>query len=166
MLQIFPEILGLSSVGLKEWVGLFDLRLGLFYLQLVYVAYGKLAWSFSLPAPEFGLVSFVYGGQLVWSFLLTVPCPEMTLGLFCLRSPTVSSLLKHYSALFMVLLLWISPLWWRMLPRKILQKNPRQNPSKYTPQGSRRRFCRLAEAIFHAVQVIFTKKNCHKAFLL
>ena len=34
--------------GLWQWVGLFYLRVCLFYLRLVFVAYGRLAWSFLL----------------------------------------------------------------------------------------------------------------------
>ena len=47
--------------------GLFYLRLGLFYLRLVFVTYGGL---------------FCYGWNSVWSFLLTV---EIRFGLVCLR---------------------------------------------------------------------------------
>ena len=50
-------------------VGLFYFWVRLFYLHLVFVAYGQLAWSFLLT---------------VWSFLLTV---EIWFGLFYLRSP-------------------------------------------------------------------------------
>ena len=70
-----------------EQEGLFYLRISLFYLRLVFVAYGQLAWSFSLMLEIwFGL--FAYGGKSVWSFLLTVsPRPEIRFGRFCLRFP-------------------------------------------------------------------------------
>ena len=55
------------------WVGLFYLRVSIFYLRLVFVAYGQLAWSFLLTVEiRFGLF-LAYGENLVWSFLLTVP---------------------------------------------------------------------------------------------
>ena len=68
-------------------VGLFYLRLSLFYLRLVFVAYGQLAWSFLLTVEiRFGLLSLRW--KSVWSFLLTVPpWPEIRFGLFCLRFP-------------------------------------------------------------------------------
>ena len=56
------------------WVGLFYLRVSLFCLQLVFVAYGQLAWSFLLT---------------VWSFSLTV---EIRFDLFYLRFPPVRKL--------------------------------------------------------------------------
>ena len=59
------------------WAGLFYLRVSLFYLRLVFVAYGQLAWSFLLTV-EIGFV-----------FLLTV---ENRLGLFYLRFPPVRKL--------------------------------------------------------------------------
>ena len=40
---------------LFAWVGFFYLRLGLFYLRLVFVAYGHLVWSFLLTVIWFGL---------------------------------------------------------------------------------------------------------------
>ena len=52
----------------------FYLRVSLFYLRLVFVAYGQLAWSFLLT---------------VWSFLLTV---EIRFGLFYLRFPPLRKL--------------------------------------------------------------------------
>ena len=69
------------------WIGLFYLRLILFYLRLVFVAYGQLAWSFLLTVEiRFGLLCLRW--KPVWSFLLTVPpWPEIRFGLFCLRFP-------------------------------------------------------------------------------
>ena len=64
-------------------VGPFHLRLGLFYLWLVFVAYGKLAWSFFtsgcnsvsfLRTVEICLVFFTYG----------FPCSEIGSGPSCL----------------------------------------------------------------------------------
>ena len=75
----------------SEWVQgrgvFFYLQLGLFYLRLVFVTYGQLAWSFLLLianggksvwlfylqfplSSKLGLVFFTYG---FWSFLLTAP---------------------------------------------------------------------------------------------
>ena len=57
-----------------------------FYLQLVFVAYGKWAWSFYLQL-KFGLVLFVYGGT---SFLFTVPSvPKFGLVFCAYGSPRV-----------------------------------------------------------------------------
>ena len=42
----------------------FNLRLDLFCLQLVFVAYGNLVWSFDLRL-KFGLVFSAYSGKLV-----------------------------------------------------------------------------------------------------
>ena len=68
----------------KGWV--FLITAWSFYLRLVFVAYGKLVWSFLLVEVWFGL--FAYGGKSVWSFLLTVH-PVRTLGFvfFCLPFP-------------------------------------------------------------------------------
>ena len=77
-----------------NWVGLWYSRLGLFCSPLVFVAYGKLVWSFLLMAEirflsfllrwKIGLVFFCLqfppSGNSVWSFLLTVP-PVRKLGL-------------------------------------------------------------------------------------
>ena len=41
---------------IARWVGLSYVRLGCFYLPLVFFAYGKLVWSLLLTA-EFGLVA-------------------------------------------------------------------------------------------------------------
>ena len=83
------------------WV-FFHLRLGHFYLRLVFVAYGGL---FCLRL-KFGLVFFAYavrlklrlvffvcGGKSARSLLLTVsPHPEIELGIFfTYGSPTVSN---------------------------------------------------------------------------
>ena len=76
-------------------VGLFYLRVIFFYVRLVFVAYGQLAWSLLLTVEirfgllclrwKIGLVFFTYGSS-VRSFLLTVPpWPEIRFGLFCLR---------------------------------------------------------------------------------
>ena len=47
-----------------------------FYLRLVFVSYGSLAWSFLLTVENrFGL------------FYLQFPRPELGFGLFCLRFP-------------------------------------------------------------------------------
>ena len=44
------------SSSVKQGVGLFYLQVSLFYLRLVFVAYGQLAWSFLLTAENrFGL---------------------------------------------------------------------------------------------------------------
>ena len=68
-------------------------RVSLFYLRLVFVAYGQLAWSLFYLRVTFGLVFFAYGGKLVWSFLLTVPpWPEIRFGLFLLTVPPVRKL--------------------------------------------------------------------------
>ena len=68
-------------------VGLFYLRPSLFYLRLVFVAYGQLDWSFLLTVEiRFGL--FCLRWKSVWSFLLTVPPGlEIRFGLLCLRFP-------------------------------------------------------------------------------
>ena len=59
-----------------------------FYLRLVFVAYGQLAWSFFYLRLKFGWVFSAYGRKSVWSFLLTVPpCPEIRFGLFLLTVP-------------------------------------------------------------------------------
>ena len=47
----------------KRGVGLCYSRLGLFYLRLVFVAYGKFVWSFLLTV-EIGLVFVVYGEKV------------------------------------------------------------------------------------------------------
>ena len=55
----------------------FYLRLGLSYLQLVFVAYGKMAWSLFLTV-DIRLGLFAYGAKSVWSFYLVVPpCPKI-----------------------------------------------------------------------------------------
>ena len=77
------------------WGGLFYLRLGLFYLRLVFVTYGglfclrlKFGLVFFYLRLKFGLVSFAYGGKSVWSFLLTLPLVQkIGFGIFCLRFP-------------------------------------------------------------------------------
>ena len=67
-----------------------DLRLGLFYLRLVFVAYGHLAWSFFLRL-KFGLVLFCLWRKIGLVFFLRFP-PVWTLDLvfFTHGSPTVS----------------------------------------------------------------------------
>ena len=106
-------IFGGISLGyflpIYQGVDLFYLRLGLFYLRLVFVAYGQLAWS-SLLTVEIRFGRSAYGGNSVWSFLLTVPParklgfvffaygsprPEIGFGVFCLRFPTVSKKTNH-----------------------------------------------------------------------
>ena len=75
--------------------GSFYLRLGLFYLRLVFVTYGglflltvKLWFGLFYLRFNFGLVFFAYGGTSVWSFLLTVPLVQgIGFGLFYLRFP-------------------------------------------------------------------------------
>ena len=50
----------------------FLLMVRYFFLRLVFVAYGKLAWSFLLPVEiRFGL--FCLRWKVVWPFLLTFP---------------------------------------------------------------------------------------------
>ena len=64
----------------------FYIRASLFYLRLVFVAYGQLAWSFLFKVWsfclwwKFGLVFFTYGSP---------PPAEIRFGLFCLRFPPV-----------------------------------------------------------------------------
>ena len=66
----------------------FYLRASLFYLRLVFVAYGL----FGLVFLTCGLVFFAYGGNLVWSFYLrSPPPPGIGFGLFCLRFPPSGS---------------------------------------------------------------------------
>ena len=103
LLEVWGKFL--IPLSLLERVGLFYLRVSLFYLRLVFVAYGQLAWSFLLTVEiwfglfrlrwKIGLVFFTYGshrsgnqvwsfclrfppsGNRVWSFLLTVPPPQV-----------------------------------------------------------------------------------------
>ena len=75
----------------KNWVGLFYLRLCLFYLRLVFVAYGNWVWSFLLTVENrFGLflltVPPVRKLDLVFSAYGS-PRPEIGFGLFYLRFP-------------------------------------------------------------------------------
>ena len=66
------------------------LRQGLFYLRLVFVAYGSLVWYFYLRL-KFGLVFFAYGGKSVWYFFLRfTPVQKWDLIFFAYGSPTVS----------------------------------------------------------------------------
>ena len=67
----------------QNWV---KAGIGLMYLQLVIVAYGKLAWSFYLRL-QFGSVLVAYGGQLIWSFYVLSTPPEIGFDLLCLRFP-------------------------------------------------------------------------------
>ena len=69
------------------WIGIFHLWLGMFCLQFVFLAYGKLAWSFLL---EFGLVFAAYGGKSFWSYLRFPPVRKLDLVFFVYGSPTVS----------------------------------------------------------------------------
>ena len=75
------------------WVGLFYLRPRLFYLRLVFVAYGTLVWSFLLTVENrFGLfyLRFPPSENWIWSFLLTVPPGQkLVLVFFTYGSPTV-----------------------------------------------------------------------------
>ena len=64
---------------------MFYLRLGLFCLRLVFVAYGKLVSS-SLLAVEVGLVFFAYGGNR-FGLLYGFPRPENRFGLLAYGSP-------------------------------------------------------------------------------
>ena len=84
---------GVASATSGGGEGIFCLRLGLFYLRLVFVAYAKLAWSSLLTVQisvwsflnlrlKVVLVFFAYGGNLVLCFLLTVP-PVRKSGLVC-----------------------------------------------------------------------------------
>ena len=80
------------------------LRVSLFYLRLVFVAYGHLAWSFLLTVDlrfglfcsrwKLGFVFFAYGfprPEKICSFLLTFPLVrKLGLVLFAYGSPTVS----------------------------------------------------------------------------
>ena len=72
-------------------VGLFYLRLGLFCLRLVFVAYGNLVWSFLLTVENrFGLfyLRFPPSGNWFGLFCLRFPPrPEIGFGLFYLRFP-------------------------------------------------------------------------------
>ena len=75
----------------NKGVGLFYLRVSLFCLRLVFVAYGQLAWSFLLTVEiwfglfclrwKIGLVFFTYGGKSV---------RKLGLVFFAYGSPTVS----------------------------------------------------------------------------
>ena len=86
-------------------VCLFYLWLGLLYLRLVLVTYGRLAWSFLLTVDirfglfclqwKIGVVFLTYSsppsGHWVWSFLLTAP-PVQKLGLsFLLTAPVCTA---------------------------------------------------------------------------
>ena len=90
---------------LSQRVGLYYLRLSLFYLRLVFVTYGELAWSFLLTVEirfglflltvenRFGLfyLRFPSSGNWIWSFLLTVHIVrKLDLVFLTYGSPTVS----------------------------------------------------------------------------
>ena len=71
----------------EKRVGVFYLQLGLFCLQLVFVAYGNLVWSFLLAVEIwFGLFCLRLKIGLVF-FAYRSPRPEIGFGLFYLRFP-------------------------------------------------------------------------------
>ena len=69
----------------RNRVGLFYLRLGLFCLQLVFVAYGNLAWSFS-----YGCSVLMVENRFGLFYIRFPPGPEIGFGLFTYGSPTVT----------------------------------------------------------------------------
>ena len=77
----------LSPPPEEKRVGLCFLRLGLFYLRFVFVAYGNLVWSFLLAVEIlFGL--FCLRWRLGVVFLLTLPPPSGNwIGSFSLTVP-------------------------------------------------------------------------------
>ena len=76
--------------GTTGWtVGLFYLWSGFFTYGLVFVAYGKLAWSFLLTVEiRFGLSCLRWKFAFDFYFWFTPPIRKLRFGLFCLRSPS------------------------------------------------------------------------------
>ena len=89
-----PPKFQLTPPPKRKRVGLFYLRLGLFCLWLVFVAYSNLVWSFLLTVENrFGLFCLRFPPSGNWFGLFCLrfpPCPEIGFGLFTYGSPTVS----------------------------------------------------------------------------
>ena len=73
---------------LRIWVGLSYLRLGLFCLRLVFVAYGNLVWSFLLTVEIwFGLLCLRWKICLVFFTYRPPPPSKNWIWSFCLHFP-------------------------------------------------------------------------------
>ena len=80
----------------NKWLGLFHLKLGIFYLRLVFVAYGQLAWSSLLTVEiRFGLVCLRWKIGLV--FLTVSPVRKMGLVFFTYGSPCLEIGIVNFS---------------------------------------------------------------------